>query len=68
MERTHIDQLQEEENQWFQHSCIARDDVHHLEYRSRQLLSHAEKYSSTISTTLETMHDEPLELNLQYLT
>ena len=30
MERTHIDQLWEEENQWFQHSCSIRDEVHHL--------------------------------------
>ena len=35
MERTHINQLQEEENQWFHHSHTARDEVHRLTERSR---------------------------------
>ena len=68
MERNHINQLQEEENQWFQHSRIARDEVHRLTKRARQLLSQADKYTSTIGTTLETLHDESLELKLLYLT
>ena len=64
MERTHIDQLQEEENQWFQHSCSTRDKVHHLVERAYRLLSQDDEYTSTIDTTLETLHDEPLELKL----
>ena len=68
MERKHIDQLQEEENQWFQHSRIARDEVHQLPERARRLINQVNQYTLTIGTTLETLHDEPLELKLQYLT
>ena len=67
MEKTRIDQLQEEENQWFQHSHAARDEVHHLEERSLRLISQADDYNTTIGTNLETLHNEPLELKLQYL-
>ena len=68
MERKHIDQLQEEENQWFQHFRTTRDEVHRLTERVRPLLSQADEYTSTIGIALETLHDESLELKLQYLT
>ena len=64
----HIDQLQEEENQWFQHSRTVRDEVHRLVERACRLLSQADEYNTMIGTTLETLHDEPLELKLKYLT
>ena len=67
MEITHLDQVQEEENQWFQHSCTSRDVLHQLEKRACQLLSQADEYNTMIGTNLETLHDEPLELKLQYL-
>ena len=31
-------------------------------------MSQADEYSTTIGTNLETLHDKPLELKLQYLT
>ena len=34
MQMKHIDQLQEEENQWFQHSRPARDEAHRLTERA----------------------------------
>ena len=68
METKHIDQLQEEENQWFQHSRIVRDEVHRLAERARRLINQADQYTTTIGTMLDTLHDEPLELKLQYLT
>ena len=68
MERKRIDQLQEEKNQWFQHSRTTRDEVHRLTEWARQLLSQANEYTSTIGTSLESLHDEPLELKLHYLT
>lgn len=34
METKRIDQLQEEESQWFQHSRTARDEVHRLAERA----------------------------------
>ena len=42
--------------------------MHHLAERVRRLLSQADEYTSTIGTTFETLHDEPLELKLQHLT
>ena len=39
METKHIDQLQEEENQWFQHSRTTQDEVHRLAERARQLIN-----------------------------
>jgi hypothetical protein len=67
MERTHIDHLQEEDNQWFHHSRTIRDEVQPVVERAHRLLSQADEYNNTIDTTLETLHDEPLELKLQYL-
>ena len=68
MQSKWIDQLQEEENQWFQHSQLARDEVHQLTERSHRLLTQADQYTSTIDTSLHTVQDEPIELKLQYLT
>ena len=68
MERKHIDQLQEKENQWFQHSRIARDEAHRLIERACWLLSQVDEYTTTIGSSLEMLYDEPLELKLQYLT
>ena len=67
MKRMHIDQLQEEENQWLQNSRTSRVEVHRLVERSCRLLSQVNEYNSMIGTTLATLHDEPLELKLQYL-
>ena len=67
METKCIDQLQEEENQWFQHSRTARDEVFHLAERARRLINQDDQYTTTIGTALDTLHDEPLELKLQYL-
>lgn len=58
IKRIHIDQLQEEENQWFQHSRSTRDEVHRLAERARRLLSQVNEYTSIINTSLESMHDE----------
>ena len=63
-----IDQLQEVENQWFQHSRPARDEAHRLTERARRLITQADQYTATIGTSLNTVQDEPLELKLQYLT
>ena len=63
-----IDQLQEEENQWFQHSQPAKDEVDRLAERACRLLTQAYQYTTTIGTSLNTVQDEPLELKLQYLT
>ena len=63
-----IDQLQEEENQWFQHSRPARDEVHRLTERACRLITQVDQYTATIGTSLNTVQDEPLELKLQYLT
>ena len=68
MQSKHIDQLQEEENQWFQHSRPARDEVHRLTERAHRLITQADQYTTTIDTSLNTVQDEPLELKLQYLT
>ena len=57
-----INQLQEEENQWFQHSWPARDEVHWLTERARRLITQADQYTTTIDTSLNTVQDEPLEL------
>lgn len=64
----HIDQLQEEENQWFQHSRLARDEVHWLTERARRLIAQANQYKETIDTSLNIVQDEPLKYKLQYLT
>ena len=63
-----IDQLQEEENQWFQHSRPSRDEAHWLIERARRLITQADQYTTTIDTSLNTVKDDPLELKLQYLT
>ena len=68
MGKTHIDHLQEEKNQWFHHSHTARDEVHQLVERACRLISQANEYNTKIGTNLEMLHDEPLELKLQYLT
>lgn len=62
MQSKRIDQLQEEENQWFQHSWPAKDEVHRLAERARRLLTQADQYTMTIGTSLNTVQDEPLEL------
>ena len=67
MQSKRIDQLQEEENQWFQLSRPARDEVHRLTERARQLITQADQYTTTIDTSLNTVQDEPLELKLQYI-
>ena len=67
MQSKRIDQLQEEENQWFQHSRPVRDEVHRLAERARWLLTQADQYTTTIDTVLNIVHDEPLELKLWYL-
>ena len=68
MQSKRINQLQEEENQWFQHSRQARDAVHRLKERARWLITQAKQYTTTIGTSLNTVQDEPLELKFQYLT
>lgn len=45
-----------------------RDEVHQLVEISCRLLSQVDEYNNTIGTTLEMLHDEPLELNMQYVT
>lgn len=67
MEKTCIYHLQEEENQWFQHSYTARNKFHQLAIRAHRLINQADDYSTTIDTNLETLHNETLEIQLQYL-
>ena len=42
--------------------------MHRLVERAHRLLTQANQYTTTIDTALDIVHDEPLELKLQYLT
>lgn len=41
--------------------------MHHLVERANRLLSKANEYNNAIGIILDTLHDEPFQLKLQYL-